>query len=235
MNTMARLIYVELSLHKKGGTIARKEMGIIYMAVNTVNNKVYIGKSIKSLEERKQNHRYEMQNYRETHRHLYRSMNKHGFEAFGWDILEELPDEELSEAEKFWITYYKSIGLPLYNLTVGGDGIWGYHHTEETKAKIGTANKGHIKSQETLRKMSENRKGKWLGHIVSQETREKIGTKNAKTYNVCFISPEGSIYKSVSNLAAFGRSHGVCRTGLSLLIQGKVKQYKGWRLQKEVA
>jgi len=50
----------------------------------------------------------------------------------------------------------------------------GTYHLEETKKKIGKANKGHLTSEETRKKMSNANKGR----VLSEEWKQKIGTAN---------------------------------------------------------
>jgi hypothetical protein len=57
-----------------------------------------------------------------------------------WECIEVL---ELTKAEIYWVDYFKKIGCPLTNLTIGGEGITGYKHTEEAKLKISEAGKGN--------------------------------------------------------------------------------------------
>ena len=52
-------------------------------------------------------------------------------------VLEEHSNkDDLFEAEKFWIAYYRGLGCDLTNSTDGGEGSTGYKHKEETKQKI---------------------------------------------------------------------------------------------------
>jgi hypothetical protein len=74
----------------------------------------------------------------------------------------------------------------LHNKTDGGEGLtgaignlnpmFGRHHTIESKIKISSKNSGKIRSQETLKKMSQSRKGlkTSLGRKLSQSTKDKI-------------------------------------------------------------
>jgi phage gpG-like protein len=59
--------------------------------------------------------------------------------------------------------------------------MYGKHHTEETKRKIGELNKGRSPSKETRKKLSEALKGR----IISKDTRNKIrlSHKGEKNYN----------------------------------------------------
>ena len=79
-----------------------------------------------------------------------------------------LTEQEAFKHEIYMIAVFgrKDLGTGiLRNKTDGGDGISGNitkPHSEETKRKIGEANKGRTHSNETKRKLSEIRKGtKW--------------------------------------------------------------------------
>jgi len=98
----------------------------------------------------------------------------------------DISEEEAFYWESYWIKYIgrrdKKEGT-LCNLTDGGEGDSGYIISEETKRKIGKANKGHPGVQHTKearRKISEANKGKKL----SEETKRKI-SKALKGKNSC--------------------------------------------------
>ena len=98
-------------------------------------------------------------------------------------VLEEFADaSELNDAERFYIAYFKSLGIPLLNCTEGGDGgaeisrrYWadpasrekkrlerlGYKHLAETKVRMSAASKGKKKSAEHCASMSEARRRNW--------------------------------------------------------------------------
>lgn len=68
---------------------------------------------------------------------------------------------------------------PKFNYTIGGDGIKGYKHSDESKQKISNSLKGHIVSEETREKLRKHN----LGKKHSMETLEKMsnltkGNKN---------------------------------------------------------
>ena len=95
-------------------------MGLIYKATNKLNNKSYIGQTIKTLEERQKEHFYMAFN-KNKDTYFYKALRKYGKENFEWEILENnILKEQLNEKEKFWINYYDTFNQG-YNLTQGGD------------------------------------------------------------------------------------------------------------------
>lgn len=92
-------------------------MPIVYKATNKVNGKVYIGQTIRTLEERAYFH------FKKTScTFFHNALLKYGKENFNWEVLNETNiEEELNYYEKYWITFYKSNQREFgYNLTDGG-------------------------------------------------------------------------------------------------------------------
>lgn len=112
-------------------------MPYIYKITNTVNQKVYIGKTMHSINKRWKEH---CRDYKKEklQRPIYVAMRKYGIENFQIEQLEEVPNEKLNEREKFWIEYYSSFKNG-YNATLGGDGkpFLNYDLIVETYKNIG--------------------------------------------------------------------------------------------------
>ena len=114
-------------------------MGLIYKITNLVNNKIYIGKTVKTLEKRKKDH---CSNAKTNSSNMYisKAIKKYGEENFIWEILfeeEDITDLELNEKEKYFIRLFNSRNNKVvYNLTDGGVGITGYTFTEESRKKM---------------------------------------------------------------------------------------------------
>jgi group I intron endonuclease len=103
---------------------------IIYKVTNSINDKIYVGKTTKSLEERMKHHFC----HKKSNTVFHRAINKYGKESFKYEVLERCKiAEELSEREKYWIKYYNSILPNGYNMTVGGEGTQEYILNEARK------------------------------------------------------------------------------------------------------
>lgn len=98
-------------------------MGIIYCCTNLINNKKYIGKTTRTLEERKAEH-FKCLNGKEI---FHLALKQFGVKNFSWTILGEYPDEQLNKWEQYWIDQYKTYFLfdLGYNMTFGGEGLSG--------------------------------------------------------------------------------------------------------------
>ena len=97
---------------------------LIYKATNIITNKSYIGQTIKSLQQRKSEHKHRAflePSY--SHNKFYNSIRKHGWDNFIWEIIEESNEwsrEELDEKEKYYIQFYDTINNG-YNILLGGE------------------------------------------------------------------------------------------------------------------
>ena len=94
---------------------------IIYKCTNIKNGKVYIGATIRTLNERKNQHiRCALSNKDDNKRYFYNAIRKHGVDNFIWEIIDSSDSyEQLMEKEKYWIKYYNTYPNQ-YNMTAGG-------------------------------------------------------------------------------------------------------------------
>lgn len=94
-------------------------MAYIYKITNTINGKMYIGKTESTIEKRFQQHCKDSQREKTSNRPLYRAMRKYGVEFFSIEEIEETDNPE--EREIYWIEFYGTFKNG-YNATIGGDG-----------------------------------------------------------------------------------------------------------------
>ena len=101
-------------------------MGYIYKVTNTINGKVYIGQTIRTIPVRWEEHvKYSFSSVqgKSYNSILHRAIRKYGADAFTVEEVEQCDDEFLSERETYWIRHYDSTNRG-YNVFLGAKG---YH------------------------------------------------------------------------------------------------------------
>jgi group I intron endonuclease len=161
--------------------------GLIYITVNTVNNKIYIGQTIKL------NADY----YIGSGIYITRAINKYGKENFNSYLLQYAKDQkELDQLERMYIAEYNSTNPKIgYNIELGGNGTGKI--SEVTKQKISEARKGKYTgeknpmygktlSEATRRKLSEAHKGKTLSEATKRKMSKAKSGENHPMYGKTF-------------------------------------------------
>lgn len=96
---------------------------LIYKITNLINNKCYIGQTIKTAEERWKEHQAHAfgSHPNDQNKTLYQAIRKYGVENFSFEVIQDNIDtfEKLDKAEIYWIDYYNSF-VKGYNETFGG-------------------------------------------------------------------------------------------------------------------
>lgn len=151
-----------------------EKLWCVYVHINKLNNKKYIGITSKPKPEHRWNNG---RGYKES-AYFYSAIQKYGWDGFDHIILHTgLSEQDAKQAEKWlisaWRTQDRCFG---YNMTSGGDGTSGYHPSEETRKKLSTARIKVNLSEETLRRRSEGFKGRKF----SEEHKRKISKANSK-------------------------------------------------------
>lgn len=96
-------------------------MPYIYKITNKINDRMYIGKTVRTIEERWKEHLRDINRRSFEKRPLYDAMNKYGPENFHIEQIEEVQDvNELNNRECFWIETLGTFKNG-YNATKGGD------------------------------------------------------------------------------------------------------------------
>jgi len=168
-------------------------MGIIYKATSP-SGKVYIGKTMSSLAERKRSHKHSAYKKKSDGSYKYftkfcNSIRKYGFENFTWEILHESNDEKvISALEEQEIRNYNSTSEG-YNIEKSSTGS---PRSEETKRKISEKLKGHKFFGDP------NKNKYWLGKHRSEEIKNKISsTMKSKEYKPSRKAIENSIKSNI--------------------------------------
>ena len=146
--------------------------GIIYGIRHISSNRWYIGQTVRGLKCRWKEH---VDAYPYEKSHLYQAMRKYGLEQFEMTTLEsDIPADLLDERERFYIAKYDAY-VNGFNNTLGGQGVHGYQHTAECKARISAAMKVaalRYNTPERTAKIKRSLKGKPFTAAHIQHIRE---------------------------------------------------------------
>lgn len=159
----------------------------IYALVDPRTGEIrYVGKTYMPLNKRLSLHlsnvkRHEEKNHRYYWLHSLISVNL----SPEIRLLETCSKEDWIEREQYWVARGKELGWNLTNTTIGGEGISGWHHSEETKQKMREKrgnkhpNYGRKASPETRAKLSEMRKGNKyaLGYKYTEERKKSYSER----------------------------------------------------------
>ena len=135
----------------------------VYKIANTITGDFYIGSAV-DLRRRWSEHRSALVNNRHCNAHLQNSWNKHGAEAFTFEVVELCEREWAVEREQLCMDLLK----PTYNMAPTAGSQLGYKHSDATRAKIsknsvGMTGKHH--TDESNRKNSESHMGTQTGAL----------------------------------------------------------------------
>lgn len=168
--------------------------GYIYETTNLINGKKYIGKH--------KSNKFD-NNYLGSGISLGRAINKYGKENFSIKILEEINtnQEDLDNKETYYIEKYNAVkDKNYYNHSYGGKeegwqgfnkarkenptlgGMYGKHHTKESKNKISISKKEKFKNLNEIEKYHIGAKERWKDLKQRQEQSERFKGKNNPRY-----------------------------------------------------
>lgn len=164
-------------------------MYTVYVHINRVNGKRYVGITSTSVERRwKNGYGYSRD------LPIGRAIEKYGWDSFEHVILfTDKSEQEAKEIEKSLIHKWNTQNdLYGYNICAGGDGVTGWHPSESTKEKISLAaskrygelnpNYGHHWSDEMKKKHGEKKRRENLSKEtldrMSAAAQKRIGDKN---------------------------------------------------------
>ena len=227
-------------------------VGYIYLIIDLTNWKKYVGQ-----------HHYHLKkldpNYHGSG-HIIRQIYKKRPHTLKEVYLKTCySQEELDEWEKYYIKLFNTLYPNGYNLTEGGNGgvpseetrrklselkkgllsgeknpMFGKHHSEETKQKIGEVHKGKQISEEQKKKLSIALKGR----IMSDEHKKKISASHKGKHHTEESKKKMSETKkglqSGEKHPMFGKHHSEeAKKKMSLARKGKPAHNKGVPMSEE--
>lgn len=212
-------------------------MGIIYKITNKINGRIYIGQTIRTLEDRWYHHVY-YATQKKCKTKLGRAIRKYGASAFDAVVIET--SDNLDEREIYFINLFKSVTSG-YNIKIGGDGG---PHALSTKKKISKANKKRVWTQEMRDNMSRAilawheergfvpKSEEFRRKISIANSRRKMPTKTKEKFqkhNESLMKPVVCITndKEYPSIAAACKELNINNGQLSQHLKGKHKHVKG--------
>lgn len=182
-----------------------RDIGGIYKITNTVNGKVYIGRTICFYKRSAQyTADFRSQNSHRINEYLLKSMTKHGIDKFTFSVIEVCDPDQAMEREYFWMDYFNSYNREIgYNLRRDNEGGMIVH--EETRKKI--SNRLKKEWSEGIRSgHSEKLKESWDRRDREEQGRLLSKIKTKYFYEV-YLTDE-PIICDYKNLKAMGLAAG---------------------------
>lgn len=219
-------------------------MGLIYIIKNSCNDKVYIGQTTTTMENRFKRHINSAKNNFEPSMILYNAMRKYGFDNFYIDLLEDnIDDAYLNDRERYWIHEYNSIRPNGYNIRDGGEDC-GRRYVY----KINSTTNKIIKRYDSLAQAAEENnidtsnlskvcrgnevtcKGyKWSYVDEYDEDRISSTIPKASSREIYQIdNATGNVLNKFENIAEAVKLTKVCQSSLSMCLSGKYKTANGY-------
>jgi|ERR1700677_1450238 len=185
---------------------------IIYKITHKLSGKCYIGQTTQKLSYRWNMHR----NKSSPCKYLKNALHKHGIDNFSVEEIGRYKSQEdLDNAEQYFIDYYNCLAPNGYNIQLGGHGKGTMN--EQTKQHLREINLGDKNafygkkhSAESLAKMSASLKGRpgsFKGKKHTEEAKLKVGRahKGKKIWNEKAIIDinTGKVFKNHGEAAKF--------------------------------
>lgn len=175
----------------------RYQIAGVYVIVNRVNGKRYIGSSVNVMKCWAA-HRSLLTRGKHTSRHLQAAWDKYGAAAFELVVVEEVFDVSLLlKREQVWLDASRSF-VPVFGYNVAaiaGAPTLGREMPAEVRAKISASNKGKVRTAETKARIGAasrvrvhspetcaKRGASNRGRVVSAQTRQRISTARLALY-----------------------------------------------------
>lgn len=191
--------------------------GFIYIITNLVNNKVYIGQTIRTIEERWREHCRSCCSADELNMLIKKAIKKYGKENFTITELEKCKVEDLNDKEIYYIKLYNSFQNG-YNMTPGGkSGVKGFKlNTNQQQICIELYKTGF--SLRTIAKEFNVDKAT-IKHIIDVKA---LKLRTTRTYKYCQEEREAIIKDSevLSRREIINKWH-ISKSYLSQLLNGK--------------
>jgi group I intron endonuclease len=210
-------------LNKMNYNISEKNRSGIYVIVNLIDKRIYVGSS-KNLHKRYLHHKEDLFKKCHKNKHLQNFHNKYGIQTLSFKLLEYCETDKLLEREQYYLDKlkpFKKNGFNIFKKSFGGF----EKHSEKSKLKMSLQRRGvkrGVYSEKHRKSISDGIKNS----IKCKIHLNKMQQGCAKTY--FFKNQEGEIIKII-NLRKFCIENGLSDTKMVQVYKGTRVSHKGWK------
>ena len=218
-------------------------MGYIYKITNKLNNKCYIGKTERTIQERWKEHLKNIKIYKNK-LPLYQALFKYGVNNFSIEELEQCNSDTIDDREIYWIAYFNSYKKG-YNCTGGGEGgIKDYHEfideiiqrynagerldllCKEFHCDYASIRPKLIKKGLKIDTFAGPKKLSKAIHMIDPKTKQIIKTYPSISEAARDLCPEGHNYKAIINhISKQKNTNNICHGYIWQTIELKEDKY----------
>lgn len=199
-------------------------MFYVYRITNKLNGKVYIGKARDALKRFCAHLKIAKggkEKYPRKFHAIHAAIVKYGIENFTLEILFELETEKESFLiEQKFILELNENKIPTYNLSMGGEGNFGWHHTPEAKAKMSLTRKNKKFSEEHKKALSAAQSGSLHSQFGKHQTTKWKEAKSKLTLEQ--VREIKSLLKKKIKQSYIAKSYNVSEALISLIKHNKI-------------
>ena len=173
------------------------DLGDIYLITNIINGTKYVGQAVHFVNSKNKkkkwgylgrwkNHIVKANNFKENEyksscRYLDNAIRKYGKDKFKVEVLKICKEEELNYWEEHFIKELNTLEPNGYNLTTGGSSHRKSESTKKLMSEIMKVKGGHLHTEETKKKISENLKSNTeFQRILAENNKKRIGIPQSK-------------------------------------------------------
>lgn len=121
---------------------------IIYKVTNNISGNIYIGQTVKSLEERKHSHIISSKNPKSK---FHKALKSYGADNFNWEVIDTANSkDELNQKEIHYITEYNSMENG-YNMVSGGNGGYNEFAIKSNRLRNGKSRNDFMKPEAVVK------------------------------------------------------------------------------------
>ena len=198
----------------------------IYCLIDPITDKVmYIGQTSKTLSQRLSQHLKSKYNKNKINwiNHLL-SLDSSPIIILLENCIDKY-DADFKERE--YIKNYRNNGYDLLNMTSGGQGCYGYKHTDNTKEILSEHRKNLLKDEERIKKAIEAGKNSWNKKTEKEKLNNMLNQKGRK--NITQYTLNGKYVKTYKSLRQIERELGYFRANIIPCLKGIFKQAYGFK------